>query len=102
MTGIPRDGSVPRGHIPNKAVREAFLRDGRPASRMAEELGHFRHDSRRRKDGTRRVAGDPVAVYRALGMKPEAMKNMLRRYMRESTALRYAKVLGVDPHEIGL
>lgn len=102
MTGIPLDGSIPRAHVPNALLREAFFRDGRSAEKIAEALGHFRYETGARKNGSRRVRGDASAVRRALGLSLDSGRGRYRRYMKEYNALRYAKVLGLDPHEIGL
>lgn len=102
MTALPADGSIPRHHVPNQPLREAFLRDGRSAEKIAETLGLYRYVHRPRKDGVRRKVGDGSAVKRALGLYPERQTRTYRQYMRDTNALRYARVLGIEPHELGL
>lgn len=89
-------------YVSNKPLREAFLRSGRSSASVARELGHLCKQSRPLVDGTHVLRGDGSMVKRRLGLLRNSGEVSAQRYMRESTALRYARVLGLDPHEIGL
>lgn len=80
--------------IDNRPLREAFERSELTAKQLAHQLGYTRVFRAQ-------VTGDDSPVRRALGLKPSCNGNT-QRYMLEATALRYARVLNLDPVDIGL
>lgn len=83
--------------IPNQPLREAFEASGLTATELAWRLGYSRKNGR-----WRRADASPVRI--VLGLKPKARSNGggFQTHMHEPTAVRYAKALNLDPHEIGL
>jgi len=90
------------GYVSNEPLREAFLRSGRSPNSVAKELGYLCKCPRPLADGSFPIRGDGSIVKRRLGLLRNSGEAAPQRHMRERTALRYAKVLGVDPHELGL
>lgn len=76
------------GWVSNEPLREAFLRSGRSCGDLARELGYPRKEASR--------------VLRRLGFIPNSGEAEPQRYVQESTALLYAEILGLDPHELDL
>lgn len=84
-------------YVDNKSLREVFLASELTACGLAKSLGYMRLDKGRE-------SGDESRVRYALGLKGRNRKGkrQAQRFMQESTALRYAEILGLDPHELGL
>jgi hypothetical protein len=76
--------------VSNKKLREEFLRRRESPSEVAFLAGMIRRDGR----------GDERALKRALGLPSTSLSP--QRQLHESTALRIAKALGLDPVDIGL
>lgn len=84
-------------YVPNVGLREAFEQSNIPAYRLAEDLGYWRLARGKRR-------GDDQAVRRALGLKSSRGHYRCcppQAKMTEATAIRYAKVLGLDPVDLG-
>ena len=99
MARRPHNGLPPAGHVSNDLLRETFLSSEWTAHALGRELGYLR----KRNDA--HLIGDDSPVRRALGLKGYSSNGKARppqRFMKEATALRYAKVLRVDPHELDL
>jgi len=78
--------------VSNRALREAFLRSGLSSVDLARRLGNPRRCSH---------------VLRALGISAYKMRSdypakQAQTSIRETTALRYAEALGLDPMDIEL
>lgn len=74
--------------VSNAPLREAFLRSGLSYSDLA-----------------RRLDKDASWPPRALGLKPRnhrRYRGTYQQWMRVETAARYARALGLDPHEVGV
>ena len=100
--------------VDNRSLREAFESSGLTLSALARNLGHLQNGRRTVGGQRKRVPGslvpDITPVSRALGLRPDPQRCINGKYypprkrekMRESTALRYAAALGLDPVDIGL
>ena len=84
------------GLVNNRPLREAFERSGLTPCELA-----WRLNSSQIKEGRWRRA-DSGPVKRVLGLMNASERNEPQTTVRESTALRYAKALNLDPVDIGL
>jgi hypothetical protein len=89
---------VGRGQVPTSALATAFERSGLSASEVAISLGWDRKFNGR--DGR---YPDSDRVMKVLGLRDYNSKAGMRRrkYVDESTALKLAEAIGVDPTECG-
>lgn len=91
------------GYVSNAPLREAFERSGfsfYELARLVDAMRIVRYPS-----GNYRVGPDCQRVRRVLGYYSvwnSRGRRDTQRFVREETALRYAKALGLDPVDIGL
>lgn len=88
--------------VSNEPMRRAFLNDGRSAHALADQLD-WRKTIRPRGNYAR-LAPDSDRVLRELGIVPYWNRGRLiyKQSVLDSTAIKLADVLNLDPIDIGL
>lgn len=90
--------------VDNGPLREAFLRSGMPAYRLAEALGWFKPPSGRWR-GRGGPMPDDVRVRAALGLKGSFSRGYgphYRKTLPHEQALAICRALDLDPVAVGL